>query len=706
MIRLEAWLKRALTGTLIIIQTMFFPVVVLADHPAEPAHKCPAAYGTTNPTGSDSRMFSFNTTACKWESQYYSWDPATKIRSPRFSLEYKLNNETGQMERTNWIYSPAARAYIARIQVLPQPQSPPPAPITSSVSSPNGSSDPNNDTQPIGSSSPVNAVQSGSGTNGIITPMGTMGTNNRSSGNLNSSGLASSSGAVANANTNVKAGNVISSYALSGSAQVQGNTNGGDAITGDTTAYLNLVNLLQSSWNPADGQLITFIEDIDGDVVGDLTIDPGQFAPGKLSTRNFSIEPNLDIRVASEGQIKNAVVLDSTSGDAQIAGNTSAGQARTGSADAVANVVNLMNSAISANSSFLGILNINGNLNGDILLPPDFIDQLIASNTPTATLDTSNIENGQLLADVTANQAINNNVAASAISGTATVAGNTTAGGAATGKSSTNVTLFNLTGNEVVAGNAILVFVNVLGEWVGLIMEAPAGSTAAVLGGAVRQNNSLANNKSVSIRSNNAITNDVWVNARSGDASVRYNTNAGHAATGDATASANIANIIGSQLSLSDWFSVLFINVFGSWNGSFGIDTAAGNPVITAAATHKAAINNADAVRVFRFVPSDSGDLTRLAAVRASKPSPPAHVNTPPTQPESRARTHAPTAIAAASTILQQDGNRHNPRPPKNVAASNARDWTLTIISILAATILLGTERYLSLRGNRQSPHV
>jgi hypothetical protein len=43
----------------------------------------------------------------------------------------------------------------------------------------------------------------------------------------------------------------------------------------------------------------------------------------------------------------------------------------------------------------------------------------------------------------------------------------------------------------------------------------------------------------------------------------------------------NLVNIVNSHFSLSGWLGILFINVFGTWNGSFGVDTAAGNPIPT-----------------------------------------------------------------------------------------------------------------------------
>ncbi len=76
------------------------------------------------------------------------------------------------------------------------------------------------------------------------------------------------------------------------------------------------------------------------------------------------------------------------------------------------------------------------------------------------------------------------------------VSNNTSAGSATSGNTSTAVTLFNLTGNEIIGNNALLVFVNVPGKWVGVIMNAPSGATAAALGNDISQNvNNNANDK-------------------------------------------------------------------------------------------------------------------------------------------------------------------------------------------------------------------
>jgi hypothetical protein len=226
----------------------------------------------------------------------------------------------------------------------------------------------------------------------------------------------------------------------------------------------------------------------------------------------------------------------------------------------------------------MGVININGNLNGDILLPPNFVDTLLASNVPHYNVNTADFTN-TVAVNNNVNQAINNQVNADANSGNASVANNTTGGSATSGLANTNITVFNLTGSNLVASNDLLVFVNVLGTWYGMIMNAPAGTTAASLGGGVSSNTTVNNDATLNNNADQSINNNVRVRADSGDATVASNTSGGNATSGNATSSVNLMNMINNSLSLNGWFGLLFIIVFGTWNGSFGVNTSAGDPV-------------------------------------------------------------------------------------------------------------------------------
>ena len=373
---------------------------------------------------------------------------------------------------------------------------------------------------------------------------------------------------VKSAETNVTAENNLTSEAASGDSAVTKNTAGGNATTGDAAAMATLLNIVNSSVTTGDNQKIaTFTQDIMGDVKGDIVLYPMLLKAMLEAQAGGDKSSTIDVK--NNFEINNNVGLNATSGNADVTSNTAAGDASTGSAMAVANVVNILNSMIATQESFIGTINIYGNLEGDILIAPDFIPQMIANNKE------AQLPNSQL--SVKNSTDIINNISAVAESGAAAVFGNTSAGGAATGKADTGVVIFNLTGHEIVAKNSLLVFVNVLGKWVGVIVDAPVGATSALIGNGVTKNETYAPDLRVNADSNHGITNTISVNAKSGDATVSGNTMAGGATTGAAVAMANIANISGSQFGVSDWFGVLFINVFQNWYGDFGNDTPYGN---------------------------------------------------------------------------------------------------------------------------------
>lgn len=445
--------------------------------------------------------------------------------------------------------------------------------------------------------------------------------------------------ATSQTTTNSTITNNIGANSQTGAADVLSNTKGGNAGTGNASALATLTNVVNSAVNTGGGSgPATFVQNITGNVYGDIMLYPAMLA-AMLQQPGNSTAPPTDVTVDNTNGIVNNVNLKAASGDATVAHNTTAGDATTGTANAVASVMNIINSIVAANKSFIGTVNIYGNLNGDILVAPDFIPQLLASNAaadhPTTT-------------DMTNTTGIANNVNLTAASGAATVDKNTSAGSATTGKAGTNLVVLNLTGQKVVASNSLLVFVNVLGTWVGMIVNAPTGATAAELGSGVTGNVSTPEN--LTATTNNQITNNIDLAAQSGNASVSGNTRAGNATTGNATASAMILNLANSSLGLADWFGVLFINVFGTWNGSFGVDTASGNPPVTKpSAPPSSAIPQAIA-----FVAHSSGSSSRVLVPHLTNgivEAEPTVAADPPvvlgTRTAVKNTTHIPTAATA-----------------------------------------------------------
>jgi hypothetical protein len=603
-----------------VLVTLFFPVMVSADTAG-------GATGPQQPTGADGKTFHLNPQTGKWENEHYIWDPVTKqttLKNPAYSY----NPETKKWDTESWHYDAPAQRYEKVVQPAPQP------PDEQNTTAQNNAPAENHST---------------------------------ATGNSNSA-------------TATSVANGVTSTAVSGNATVANNTHGGSATSGDATAISTTLNMLQSGTSfGANGAIpVTFSTDITQDIDGDIVLDPSLFTlqPAQGSTNG---QNTTNLSVQNDAAITNTISLSAASGTATVDSNTEAGNATSGTANAVANVINMANSAISSSGSFLGLINIYSNVNGDILLPPGVIEQILDSNAPTMTLDTSTIENGDLIASFTNNQSITNNVNAYAASGNATVAGNTTAGSAQSGTASTNITVFNMTGREVVGDNCLLVFVNVLGRWTGLILDRPAGTTAAALGDGTATYNAA----NIEGDSTAYITNNIDVSATTGDAAVINNTQAGNATSGDASASVNLLNVSNSSMSLTGWFGLLFINVFGSWNGSFGVDTKAGEP--PTATPHSPNANPSapavagESIKVFQLVANQGNHKAQLVSYEQ----------------------------AIVPTVSSEGADQDKAEPnimgttETPTTKTKGNDWSLVIAGVIVAACLLAIERFHALRSHK-----
>jgi|GEM_PF-1538140 len=457
--------------------------------------------------------------------------------------------ENDKWNNSEWVYNPTTKQYEAAPTPTPTPSPTPEQPAEDATQNPPAT---DNATDSTDSSAADSTTQTGPASNNTTDHDTTV-----------------------NSDTNIDnkstIDNTLDSNATTGNAGVTQNTYGGDAKTGDASADATIVSSVHSTVGTGETSGIAhFTIDLYGDINGDIVVGPAMANAEVDKTTNINSNTNVN----NDSSITNNINLTAQSGNAEVSGNTVAGSAQSGDARAVANLINLINTVIAANKSFVGTINIHGNLNGDILLSPEFIPQLLASNGNNTT--ESNV-NMPLATNINDDQTIVNNVDLQATTGTATVKDNTSAGSAQSGTAQTNLQILNLTGHEVDAENSVLVFVNVKGKWVGMILDAP-GSTAAAFGSGVTRNDvTLAGTSNLNNKA--SITNNINVAAISGDATVSSNTSGGDAKTGNASASANIANIIGSKFNLSGWFAVLFINIDGDWTGWALKDTDAGNKI-------------------------------------------------------------------------------------------------------------------------------
>jgi hypothetical protein len=547
------------------------------------------AANTTGPTGVAAGTYTYNDSTGLWENDYYTYNPSTKETVPKTPLEFTYNPSTGKWDSRMWQYVASQGAYLQEAFSV---EFPPAGAITHG-----GPSSETKDEQKAPADSTQSSDKKAPDSTGNNVPNGSVGDNQQNNSRENQSkdtGLS--------INTAGTLTNNINSTANSGNALVVNNDDVGGAATGNATTVANVANLLQSQASFSNpGGLATFTANIQGNLNGDFLIDPATLMqPANISQNDLA---HTTINTKTNGTIANNINLNANSGNANVNNNDDIGAVSTGNANAVADVINMINSVVAANQSFLGVVNIYGDYSGNILMPADSLNALLGSN---ANQSSTAVASANTTTNTSAN--VTNNINLAAASGNANVSNNDDVGSVATGNGMTNLTILNLTGKQVIAANSLLVFVNVLGSWVGLIMDAPTGATSAALGGGVNSHSNAELAGSVTNNENFGITNNIAANARSGNADVTNNDDIGSVATGNATSSANIANLINSNFSLSNWFGVLFINVFGNWHGNFGV---AKPPVITPI-TSGVAVGPGPAegirdARAFAFVPKSSG---------------------------------------------------------------------------------------------------
>ncbi len=477
-----------------------------------------------------------------------------------------------------------------------------------------------------------------------------------------------------NTNNSAQLDTTVNGQAKTGDAAVDSNTKAGGAGTGDATAIATIINQLNSASGLGGGQPYEFTMDI-GDVHGDIVLAPQLLQAMANSQAQNNGNSNITYNVLDKNTLNNTVDLTAQSGNASVLNNTNAGSARSGNATAIANVLNLVNSIIAANKSFVGTINIHGNLDGDILISKDGSPSLIASNASNP------LSQGNMIANSTNLTNIINDIDLEAKTGKATVDSNTNAGSAKSGTADTNLVVMNLAGRTVSAKNSLLVFVNVLGKWVGIIVDAPTGATAAVLGDDVTSNliastgpdsNNVINddsqsNANINADSQTTINNHIKVGAQTGDATVSGNTNAGDATTGNAKAAATVFNMANSAFNVSDWFGVLFINVLGSWYGSFGVDTPQGDEVAASSPPPTSEQPVSAPAQVFSFIAHNVA-----ASDEQQSTPPPTTVETTPPQTQ-------------AEVLSAQSSNRSS-----TTATSDAQTGPATVSMPVAIAALAG----------------
>lgn len=385
-------------------------------------------------------------------------------------------------------------------------------------------------------------------------------------------------------------------------------------ITGDANTTGTIITSLNtnvdavsvSEFNINDNQTKDLILDFDANCISGCSSgtisaqnsDNGADSENNVLINNLSEDATFQ---TNNADVDNSLILSSDSGNNTANYNTNGDSIiQTGDANTSGNVLTFANNNIAGKIIF-GVVNIFGNLVGDIILPENLLtctdcQQITAANsnngadsdnnTVVATSDTEEVFQTNL-AD------IENNFTVTAATGDNQTSYNTNGNSStSTGDADAVVQAINVANSNIEGDNMWLVIVNKAGEWVGQILGAPeggnfAGSTGTEFtvnsngeitatnsgNGAGSQNNTTVsqNNTSTTVQENIAkIINNLILSSNTGGNQASYNTGGDSTIqTGDAKAIANLVNFVNNNISGNGKLIVTVVNVFGSWVGDF-----------------------------------------------------------------------------------------------------------------------------------------
>lgn len=303
-----------------------------------------------------------------------------------------------------------------------------------------------------------------------------------------------------------------------------------------------------------------------------------------------------NISTDNKAKVNNDLVLSADSGNNNADYNTGNGNVKTGDADIVLTILNLINTTFvtmpDGNIAFL-FKNIYGDQNGNIIFDPK-TGESYDLNGARVSADNSNTgANSNNSAIINSNESttiknnndatVGNNFDLKANTGNNSASYNTGNGNIKTGDANVSLNLMNLVNSSFMAAKSGLVgVINIFGNWIGdlLLPKNLIGQGGQVSGANVSAANSstgsnstndatTAINNALDINNdNNAdLTNKVNVSNNTGGNDGSYNTGNGGVASGQTMTKLNLSNLV-NQNYIGDFVLVTFINVMGKWIGA------------------------------------------------------------------------------------------------------------------------------------------
>ena len=437
---------------------------------------------------------------------------------------------------------------------------------------------------------------------------------NNGAGSSNSGSTTNNISSNTTQNNSAGVQNGLTQSAVTGDGSVSYNVGDSSIKTGDANTTATVVTAVNTN---VDGVAVAEFNIAD-DHVGDIILDYNQACTqgcngSTVATNNANGAGSSNDASSTNNNTNNTdqtntatvgsnLTLSANSGNNDANFNTGGdSNIETGDANVSANVVTFANNNIAGNVVY-GVVNIFGNLIGDIIIPDSMIEDSCATCGGGTTA--SNTNNGA--GSSNDSQAVNNSTTNTNQFNTANIDNNLVLG-ASTGENDssyntggnssittgdTNIVanVLNIANTNLSGGTYWLVIVNEAGKWIGKIMGTPdgqnyAGSTEFAFdvapdgsvtasnnkNGAGSENtaNTTSNNNTTTTQTNTAnIENNLNLSANTGGNDANFNTGGdSNIKTGDANIIANIVNFVNNNIVGDGKLVVTVVNVFGSWVG-------------------------------------------------------------------------------------------------------------------------------------------
>lgn len=424
------------------------------------------------------------------------------------------------------------------------------------------------------------------------------------------------SATIGNTDTTVQNNSAIVNTALNqnattGSNDTSNNVGNSSIETGDANVTGTVITAVNTN---VDGVMISEFNIAD-DHVGDILLDFGancvagcggstvatNSGNGAGSDNDASVDTtnNSGTFQNNDATIGSELVLSADSGNNTASANTGGdSNITTGDANVSGNVLTMANNNIAGDVVY-AVVNIFGDLIGDILFTEEMMQACCGTNTTAANTGNGSDTTNDASVDVTntdntfqTNDAdITNELVFDAQTGDNQSSRNTGGDSSiSSGDATVDANVLNIANSNIDGGNMWLVIVNEAGNWIGKILGLPddanfAGSagtefsvdengfiTASNNGNGSGSTNDARvdqHNTNTTVQNNDAVVNNsLNLSANTGGNEASNNTGGNsQIKTGDAQIIANLVNFVNNNITGNGKLFVTVVNVFGSWMG-------------------------------------------------------------------------------------------------------------------------------------------